>query len=293
MKMHRREFLLSAAAPLLAAAPMKTQAVAQAYVWTQEMKKRGLTLEQGMAEIFSSTKRAGFDQIELMSDFFTPALRDRTLAELKKSGLTAPVVYFGGNLHDNVKAAATCKSGLALAEAVRGAGTTALNHNPDPKPQKAVKEEWELSVQSEWLNYIGEQLAARDMGFLVHHHDPEMADEAAEWKYILETTDPKTVSLCVDTHWAYRGGQDPLELLRAAGSRVGSIHLRNSVNKIWSEDFSSGDLDYGPVAAWLKKTGIKPYLVVELAQENGQKITRSLEENLRRSRVYLRDTFGA
>jgi inosose dehydratase len=290
--LRRREFLLSAGAPLLAAAPEKNQAVAQAYVWTQEMKKRGLTLEQGLPEIFASTRRAGFDQIELMSDFFAPALRDRTLAELRKSGLTAPVVYFGGNLHDNVKAASTCKAALALAEAVRGAGTTALNHNPDPKPQKAVKEEWELSVQSEWLDYIGGQLADRGMGFLVHHHDAEMADDAGEWKFILETTNPETVSLCVDTHWAYRGGQDPLQLLQAAGSRVGSIHLRNSVNKVWSEDFANGDVDYRPVAAWLKKTGLKPYLVVELAQENGQMITRSLEENLGRSRVYLRDVFG-
>lgn len=287
--MKRRELLLSAAAPLLAA---KGLAVAQAYVWTQELKKRSQSLEQGLPEIFAATKRAGFDQVELMSEFFTPALRDRTVAELSKNGMTAPIVYFGGNLLDSEKAEKTFSTAMDLAAAVRPAGTVALNHNPDPKPQKALKTEAELKLQSEWLNRIGKDLAARKMGFFVHHHDAEMAEGAREWEYILKTTDPTTVSLCVDAHWAHRGGQDCLRLLQQAGSRTRSIHLRNSINKIWSEDFSSGDVDYRPVVAWLKKTGLKPYLVVELAQEKDQKITRSLEENLGRSRAYLREVFG-
>lgn len=287
--MNRRTFVSAAIGAL---ANPTDRAVAQAYIWTQEMKRRNLTLEQGLSDIFASTKRAGFNQIELMQDFFAPALRDKTLAELRRNAMTAPIVYFGGTLHDNVQAEATCRRALELAGAVRGAGTIALNHNPDPKLPRAPKAEWELNTQCEWLDHIGRELAKKGLAFYVHHHDPEMADEAEEWRFILSETDPAVVSLCIDTHWAFRGGQDPLSLLKEAGSRTASLHLRNSVNKVWSEDFSDGDIDYRPIAAWLRSQSFNPWLVVELATEPGTPSTRSLEENLKRSRRHLNQLFG-
>lgn len=289
--MNRRTFVSAAVGASFTKAAPADRAVAQSYVWTQEIRKRGQTLEQGLPDIFASTRRAGFGQIELMQEFFTPALRDKTLAELGRNGMTAPIVYFGGALHDNVQAEATCRRALELADAVRGAGAVALNHNPDPKRPRAAKAEWELNVQSEWLNHIGRELQKRGLAFYVHHHDPEMADDAEEWRFILETTDPRAVSLCIDAHWAYRGGQDPLRLLKEAGPRTAALHLRNSVNRIWSEDFSDGDLDYRPIAAWLRSKSLQPWLVVELAVEAGTPATRSLEDNLNRSRRYLNQVF--
>ena len=287
--MNRRTFLSAA---IGAFANRTDRAVAQAYIWTQEMERRNQTLEHGLSEIFASTKRAGFNQIELMQDFFAPALRDRTIAELRRNSMTAPIVYFGGTLHDNVQAEATCRRALELADTVREAGTVALNHNPDPKRPRASKAEWELNTQCEWLDHIGRELANKGLAFYVHHHDPEMADDAEEWRFILSETDPAAVSLCIDTHWVFRGGQDPLGLLKEAGTRTASLHLRNSVNKVWSEDFSDGDIDYRPIAAWLRSQSLNPWLVVELATEAGTPSTRSLEENLKRSRRYLNQVFG-
>jgi inosose dehydratase len=109
---------------------------------------------------------------------------------------------------------------------------------------------------------------------------------------MLTHTDPKLVSLCADVHWLFRGGQDPYALLEEAGKRVASLHLRNSTNKIWAESLGDGDLDYRRVAAILRKSGIKPYLVVELAYEKDTRPSHTLEEDLNASRAYVEKVFG-
>ena len=58
------------------------------------------------------------------------------------------------------------------------------------------------------------------------------------------------------------------------------------------EDFNDGDVDYHKVAEYLKETGYNGYLVVELAYEKGTTITRSLEEDLKASRLYTEKVFG-
>lgn len=100
------------------------------------------------------------------------------------------------------------------------------------------------------------------------------------------------VSCCVDVNWAVRGGQEPVAFLREAGNRLTSLHLRNNQEGVWMEDFGAGDIDYGKIADYLKEIAFSGYLVVELAYEKRTKITRSLEEDLRLSRLYAEEIFG-
>jgi sugar phosphate isomerase/epimerase len=58
------------------------------------------------------------------------------------------------------------------------------------------------------------------------------------------------------------------------------------------EDFGPGDIDYQKVADYLRKISFNGYLVVELAYERGTQITRSLDEDLRLSRLYTEKVFG-
>ncbi len=71
-----------------------------------------------------------------------------------------------------------------------------------------------------------------------------------------------------------------------------SLHLRNSQHGVWMEDFGPGDVDYSPVAEYLHQINYKGFLVVELAYEKDTVMTRGLEEDLRRSRVYTEKVFG-
>jgi inosose dehydratase len=227
--------------------------------------------------------------MELMSHLFTPKLRGRTIATAKKHGITVPITYCGGPMHTVGGAEKTTAVVLEVAEVAAAAGTNAINLNPDPIGR--AKTDDELSVQAANLNRLGEALGKRGQKLFVHHHNPEMADNAREWRYTLRHTDPAIVHLCVDTHWAYRGGQDWMAIVHEAGRRLASLHLRNSVNGVWSESFGPGDLDYNKLSDYLKREKLTPYLVVELAYEQKTPHTHTLEENLREGREYAERVF--
>ena len=96
----------------------------------------------------------------------------------------------------------------------------------------------------------------------------------------------------VDVDWIKRGGQDVMTLVKEAGKRITSLHLRSAQNGVWMEEFGDGDVDYREVAAYLKKQKWSGLMLVELAYEKGTKPTRGLEENLRRSREYAEKIFA-
>ena len=170
-------------------------------------------------------------------------------------------------------------------------GCLAVVHNPSPKP-KAEKSDDELKLQANLLNRMGQTLGQNGLSLRVHHHTPEMVDNAREWRYILHNTSPQHVQLCMDLDWVHQGDQDPLALLKEAGKRVTEIHVRNSKSKLWLEAVEDGDIDYRKIAGYLNTSGLSPLIVAELAYAPKTEITRSLEEDLRRSRIYTEQIFG-
>ena len=284
--MTRREFAASMA--VLAGADSR-RLVAQTYVWTQEMRRRKTTIADGVSEILAGTRRAGFRQVELMGEFFVPGTVERTMSGLQKNDMTAPIVYFGGKLHTREGIDKTLDEVSRLAEEVKPAGAVALNHNPNPKPNKALKTDAELAIQDGGLKELDKLIQAKGLRFFVHHHDPEMLAEAREWRHILKNT---SVELCLDADWIRRGGQEPVTILREAGKRTASLHIRSARNGVWLEAVGDSDVDYAAIAAELRRQAVEPYLVVELAQQPGMVETRSLEENLRVSREYVERVFN-
>jgi inosose dehydratase len=205
---------------------------------------------------------------------------------MREAGIQVPIVYHGGAMHDATAAEKTIAETVRMAEILKTAGARIVNFNPNPKA--GGKSDEELATQARYTTQMSEELRQRGLRLILHHHNPEMAQNAREWRHLLAHTE---VPLCVDLHWVLRGGQDPLALLKEAGPRVASLHLRNSRQGVWTEDFGDGDIDHRAVAAWLKQTGYSGYLVVELAYEPKTEITRPLEEDLRLSREYTERVF--
>ncbi len=273
-------------------AETKPPLVVQSFIWTQQLRAQNKALGDALDEIFATARNAGFRHMELMPAFLEPDVTQRTLGLLKKHSLRAPIVYFGGPMHEPAAAEKTIARAVELGEVAKEAGARAINCNPLPKAGRGRKSDDELTTQAEALNRLGEQLRSRGLRLFVHHHDVEMAEDAREWRHVLNHTDPSLVSLCVDVEWAVHAGQNPLKLLEEAGARVASLHLRNSVGNVWTETLGEGDINYRQVAARLNRARLKPYLVVELAYARETKVTRSLLENLRLSRIYAEKVFG-
>ena len=262
------------------------------YIFVQRFQSQKRPLSDGVEEMLATAHRAGFRRVELMAEFLTPQLRTKTIARLKQNRLEMPTVYAGSTMHEPRAAEKSIREILDLAEAIKPAGVKAIVTNPSPKPNGARKSDQELAVQARALNELGIELRKRGLELMIHHHTPELVDNAREWRYELAHTDPKVVSCCVDVDWAVHGGQEPVPFLREVGSRLASLHLRNTSRGVWMEDFGDGDIDYHKVASYLEQISFRGYLVVELAYEKQSKVTRSLEEDLRLSREYAERVFS-
>jgi inosose dehydratase len=262
----------------------------QIYVWTQHFFAQKQTLAAGVEEALAAMRRAGYRRVELTAEFFMPDVRAKTLAALKSAGLEMPTVYVNATLYEARAAEKSIADALALADTVKAIGTQWILTNPSPKRERKTDDE--LHIQADYLNKLGAELEKHGLRLMVHHHTPELAENAREWRHQLQHTDPKLVSCCVDVDWAVRGKQEPLAFLREVGQRLASLHLRNSRGGVWTEDFGEGDIDYTEVAAYLREISYAGYLVVELAYEKATQITRSLEEDLRLSRLYAEKVFG-
>jgi inosose dehydratase len=287
----RREWLaLAAAAPLFA----KTNALriaCQCYVFEQDYAERKQKTIDHVDEILGDVSAAGFHAVELTSNYFPPDKTAGSLALLDKHGLALPIAYISGPMHDD-RWQKTNETALAFADRLKPhKGLEAISFNCYPKPKSEAKTDAELATEAHALEQLGTDLKHRGLRLLVHAHAPEMADHAREWRYFFHHT-TANVGICLDTHWVFRGGENVMDILTEAGNRIGDVHLRNSVNKIWLEEFADGDVDYKAVAAALKKQHYKGWLTVELAWDPQTQRTRPLVEDLRRSREYAERIFS-
>lgn len=292
MRQTRRTFLSTAGASVLAAAAAGGSRLSvEGYIFQQYAARQKKPLSGVIDEVIPFAREAGFKNIELNQEFFAGDLRDRVIQLLRSNHLSMPSVYVGGTLHEAKLADAAIQRALEIAEICRPFGCEAVVTNPSPKPAGAAKTDGELRIETESLNRMGRALLEKGFQLRVHHHTPEMMNNAREWRYILNNTDRRYATLCIDIDWVHQGGQDPLALLREAGQRVSEIHVRNSKDKLWLEAVEDGDVDYKQVAKYFADAGIYPLIVVELAYRENTVVTRPLVDDLKRSRLYTERVF--
>lgn len=267
-------------------------ASAQTYVWSQVLQQQGKSLSENLDSVFAATRSAGFDAVETMVQFVQTADSAARLADLLgKYQLRLSGIYGGGLMHETEAGKRTVARLAGLAERIKRLGCDVLVFNPNPIRSRE-KTQGELETQAALLNKLGRTLGESSIALNVHCHAPEMRSDAREFRSNLDRTDPSLVWLNADVHWIYRGGNDPYELLDRYADRIGSCHLRNSVDGVWSEALGDGDVDYRRIVKIFATIKTPMWLTVELAYEKRTKQTRPLAENLARSRRYIREVFG-
>ncbi|MGI9073287.1 MAG: sugar phosphate isomerase/epimerase family protein [Bryobacteraceae bacterium] len=264
----------------------------EGYIFQQYAESLKKPLEAVVGEVLPMARAAGFRNIELSPAFFPPEGRDRTVWILRSQGLLTPSLYVGGSMHERDEADRTIATALEFGNLCAPFGCKAIVTNPDPKHGDASKTDVELGVQADSLNRMGRALAQNGFELRVHHHTPQLAENAREWRHTLHHTNPEYVHICVDVDWVYEGGFEPIPFLREVGNRLREIHVRSARNKLWLEDLEDSDIDYGKVAEYLRHQGLAPLIVVELAYRSNTAVTRPLKENLRLSRMYAQRIFG-
>lgn len=87
----------------------------------------------------------------------------------------------------------------------------------------------DLMRQCEFFNRVGGICDEAGMHLLYHNHSHEFRkiNDRPVLDLILENTDPKYVSLELDTYWTMRAGLDPVEILKKYGRRVRLLHQKD------------------------------------------------------------------
>ena len=244
-------------------------------------------------EVLATVKGAGYRNVQAWLDYYSsPESAKRLAAMLAKHGLAMPAAYSGGRMHVQADADKAIASIIEKAKLGAEHGLKIVVVNPDPL--KREKTDAELDVQAANLDRLGASLRGIGLRLAIHQHSPEMRSGAREWYHVLKNTDSKNVFFCLDLHWVLRGEQDPYKLLADAArpKRVIDLHLRNSRDGVWCEELGDGEIDHRRVKRILDEVGYEGMYTVELAYERKTTKTRSLAENITRSRQYVRTVFG-
>ena len=259
------------------------------YGWGQYAQRDHKPLN--VEDVISALRDSGYDYLESNLDVERPDANGRFADQLRAKGLTPVSLYTGARLHERATAAQVVAKILTAARVAQQSGFVVLSCNAEPTGRE--KTDAELQTQAGALADLGQGLSAMGIQLALHQHLPEMANHAREFHYDFDHTKPGVVGWCYDVHWVWKGGVPPLAALEQYGERVRTWHLRQSRNGIWWEDLDEGDVDYTAVARYAKQHRLARRFSVELAIEPGTKITRSVIENHRRSREFVRRVFEA
>jgi sugar phosphate isomerase/epimerase len=141
------------------------------------------------------------------------------------------------------------------------------------------------------FNRAGEKLAASGLKFFYHIHGyefvPDEAGSGTLFDLLLTRTDPRFVSMQLDTYHVAYPGQDPLKLMQQYPGRFVSLHLKD-IRKGFVGDNSGafkeseetpvgqGKIDWPELLKVAQKQGVKWYILEDETSHVWQTIPESL-----------------
>ena len=305
MKLSRKNFLLTSTGVTLnsvfafASNPLSLQKTypisSNVYNWFTFYKREGKEWGKDWDACIKEYTQCGLTAIE--PSFSTLNDVQVLLPVLDKYKISIPSVYANSVLHKREEGKKSIETILSIAEVIKNHGTKILVTNPTPIRWGGdeVKTDAELSIQLENLEALGAQLKKLGITLAYHTHATEMMGGAKEFHHMLQNTSKENVSFCFDVHWVFRGSQDSAlavyDVLKMYGDRIVELHLRQSIDGVWSETFGPGDIDYTKIAMGLKKLQLRPHLVIEQCIEDKTVVNINVVEAHKRDLIFVKKVF--
>lgn len=266
------------------------------YTWYSYYNREGKNfyadLDAGLAQVAASGMN-GFEPSLTSTEQI-----DQMVPLMEKHGLEMRSIYVNSKLHEAAESAQSIDSVLKIVERCAPLGTKIVVTNPSPIGWGSGedKSDAQLLHQAESLEKLGAEIHRMGMTLAYHTHDSEFRAGAREFHHMMQRTDPRHVTFCLDVHWVYRGALNSnvalFDAIKMYGDRISELHIRQSKNQIWTETFGAGDIDYTEVVRVLNEMNLRPMLVLEQAAEEGTPLTMSALDAHRRSQVAVRQIFA-
>jgi inosose dehydratase len=243
-----------------------------AYNWTTFYKRQKKTWGENLDACIAEFAKTGIKAYE-------PGLNTAKEAAdlifvLKKYNIAMPSIYVNSVMHKAEEVEKSIQNVLAIADEAKTYGTKIVVTNPSPIKwnSEELKSDEQLQIQAAAMERLGAALKQKGMILAYHTHAPEFLAGAREFHHVMLNTSPQHVSFCFDVHWVFRGSSNSkvavFDVLKLYAKRIVELHVRQSVDGVWSETFGDGDIDYPRLVRELKAMKVYPHIVIEQCIED-------------------------
>lgn len=114
------------------------------------------------------------------------------------------------------------------------------------------------------LDTLGEKCKKAGLKLLYHNHDFEFKKDengVVVIDYLLENCNPKYVNFQMDLFWVTKAGADPVAYFKKYPKRFKIWHVKDMNEDGWFAPVGTGSIDFGPIQAQKKLSGMKYYMV--------------------------------
>jgi len=156
---------------------------------------------------------------------------------------------------------------------------------------RRTKTESELDAQGSVLKKI--MAVCKDNGIEanLHNHTYEVTNGMFDLKGTIARI--PDIRLGPDLNWLIRGGINPVDFINTYGKQIVYLHIRDQyANKEWTEYLGQGVTDFRLIATALKAQDFKGDAAIELAFPTNFTPVNPLKEDWKRSREFVKKTFG-
>jgi sugar phosphate isomerase/epimerase len=241
-------------------------------------------------QVFSDMSWAGLDGVELMHEALLHADAVERIGELKEK-YRLPVIgtSFGGNMWNRAEHGAVLEQAEQVVHRLQKLGGRTFGTSVGQAPQPKTAEQ--LDAQAELLRKIIALCSRHGIVLNLHNHTYEVQNNEHDLRGTLARI--PDAKLGPDLNWLVRAGVDPVDFITRYGKRIVFLHLRDQkADGRWSEAMGEGDMDYAAIGKALNAIHFSGDAIIELAHEQGFKLTRPLRESLKMSREFVRKTLG-
>jgi len=229
------------------------------------------------AEQFAMAHKAGFKHVELVGTHEMEAKELKAL--LDKNQLTAT------SSHVQLKALEDDYAQTVAFNKAVGNDTIVVPWiEPEDRPD--TTQGW--TDYAKRLDKLGAKLRKDGIQLGYHNHDFEMKkyDGVTALEILLNNSNADNLKLEMDAAWVFRGGQDPVRILKAYPGRVFAMHAKDSASIGVRDDemnfapLGEGLLDWATIMPAAKASGVKWFIIEHDKPKDAWSIISTSHQNL-------------